>query len=158
MKLLKISNSGISASIDDEDFERLSKYSWFNNGTRIARTTTKNYKSVNVALAAEIMHKPQQMFDHIDRNFLNNQKANLRPATRAQNSYNRSKTKSKTSSKYKGVCWHKPAKKWLASIKFNGCSIHLGFFIKEEDAAKAYDDKAISLFREFAVLNNINTK
>jgi hypothetical protein len=44
-------------------------------------------------------------------------------------------------------------KKWIASIGFNRNKIHLGLFTNEEDAARAYDRKAMELFGEFAYLN-----
>lgn len=45
------------------------------------------------------------------------------------------------SSKYKGVCWSKHNKKWRAKIYINKSPKHLGYFHKEIDAHKAYQDK-----------------
>ena len=64
------------------------------------------------------------------------------------------KTKiSNTSSNYKGVSFHKASNKWSAQIKHNDQRIHLGLYDDEAEAGRAYDRKAIELFREFAVLN-----
>ena len=90
--------------------------------------------------------------DHQDRNCLNNHLSNLRWCTRKENDQNRSKQKN-TSSVYKGVHFDKKANKWRARIKHNGQRIHLGYFTDEADAGRAYDRKAIELFKEFAVLN-----
>ncbi len=40
--------------------------------------------------------------------------------------------------KYPGVYWSKKPGKWGACIEVKGKSFHLGFHIKEEDAANAY--------------------
>jgi CTP:phosphocholine cytidylyltransferase-like protein len=57
---------------------------------------------------------------------------------------------------YKGV--HKKSEKrnWTAQIGLNGKIFHLGSFIREIDAAKAYDRKAKELFGKFARLNFTN--
>jgi len=92
--------------------------------------------------------------DHINHNGLDNRKANLRPATRAQNNYNKLIVKHKeSSSKYKGVTWKKENKKWLAQINFKGDYIFLGYFKDERKAAKAYDEAAKKYYSEFACLN-----
>ena len=90
--------------------------------------------------------------DHQDRNCLNNHLSNLRWCTLKENCQNRSKNKNGTSV-YKGVCFHKKANKWRAKIKHNGQQIHLGYFLDESEAGRAYDRKADELFREFAHLN-----
>lgn len=89
--------------------------------------------------------------DHIDGNGLNNQKYNLRLATNKQNSYNRPSYKG--SSKYKGVCWHKPSQKWLVQIQADGKLHYLGTYYSEEVAGRVYDEAAKEYHGEFARLN-----
>lgn len=60
-----------------------------------------------------------------------------------------------TSSKYKGVTWHKATSKWAAQIMANGKIHHLGLFKDEREAAKAYNSKALEFHGEFAYLNII---
>ena len=67
------------------------------------------------------------------------------------------KTTRPTSSKYKGVCWHKKAQKWMAHIKLNGKLRYLGLFVQEQDAAEAYNEAATKLFGVFANLNILET-
>jgi len=75
--------------------------------------------------------------DHININSLDNRIENLRVVNNSENQ--RNKNKYNSSSKYKGVCWHKPTNKWLASITTNVKKIHLGLFENEEEAAEAYN-------------------
>jgi hypothetical protein len=58
-----------------------------------------------------------------------------------------------TSSKYKGVSWAKKSAVWLASIRYKGKQIHLGLFLDEKLAARAYDEVASKLHGEFAQTN-----
>jgi hypothetical protein len=78
---------------------------------------------------------------------------NLRVATRRQNTCNRRKTKSKTSSQYIGVYFDKYSQLWAAKIKYMDKTIWLGRFKSEIDAARAYDRAAIKYHGEFARLN-----
>lgn len=87
--------------------------------------------------------------DHIDRCKTNNRIANLRPATMSQNIAN-SRCKTNSSSGYKGVTYHKAAKKWVAAITCNRQPIYLGLFPTPEQAHAAYLTTAKTLFGEFA--------
>lgn len=95
---------------------------------------------------------PRFEVDHKDQNFYNFKRGNLRFATHAQNSMNRGLQFNNTSG-YKGVCWHKGGKKWLAQIMLNQENIYLGLFKSPIRAAQTYDKKAKELFGDFAVLN-----
>jgi len=155
MKELKLSNTSVVACVDEEDFERLSAFNWCLSGHpgrfSIQRTNTYNK---HISLASEIMHQRKVMFDHRDRNPFNNTKANLRECSYSQNGMNRKK-KSGCSSVYKGVSWCSATSKWRAHIKINGNLISLGCFREEKEAAKAYNNKALELFKEFANLNEV---
>lgn len=91
--------------------------------------------------------------DHAD---LRTDNCNVRIATPSQNGANSVKWSKKTSSKYKGVYWNTGCKKWLAKIGVNRVRIHLGVFVDEKDAARAYNEAALKYFGEFARLNNID--
>ena len=110
-------------------------------------------------MAREVISIPRHLdVDHRNGNKLDFQKLNLRSCTKSQNQHNRRKTKGKTSSRYKGVCFNKVKRKWQASIGLTDifgrrASRTLGYFKVGEDAAKAYDTAARYYFREFACLN-----
>lgn len=89
--------------------------------------------------------------DHVDGDGLNNQRDNLRIATKSQNRRNMRKTRG--TSQFKGVSLERKRSIWRAMIKQNGKNIQIGRFANEEEAAHAYDAKARELFGEFAKCN-----
>lgn len=52
----------------------------------------------------------------------------------------------KASSEFKGVSWNKEKKKWRAGITVLGKYKHIGYYGKEEEAARAYDETVKELF------------
>lgn len=96
----------------------------------------------------------KKLVDHIDRNTSNNHISNLRWATLAENLANQLSRKG-TASKYKGVCFFKKQKKWVARIGINDKHKYLGSFTCEKEAALAYNKAAKEIFGEFALLNNM---
>ena len=113
----------------------------------------KSY-SVHVLVAREWAPNPdnKRCVDHADGDTFNNHHENLRYATQSENCRNR-KNQTNTSSVYKGVCWHKKAKKWVAHIQINGKLQHLGLFASEREAGEAYNKAAMEHFGVFAKLN-----
>lgn len=95
------------------------------------------------------------LVDHIDSNPLNNKNDNLRLSNNTNNNHNRVK-KPNCSSKYFGVSFNKSRNKFRASIRKNGQTYHIGNFTNEIDAAKAYNDKAIELYGDYANLNKFD--
>ena len=83
--------------------------------------------------------------DHIDHNKTDNTILNLRWVSKSQNGMNRTK-QANTSSKYKGVCFHKQRKKWNAQIMLDGKRKHIGLFTNEKEAAAKYNEAALDLF------------
>ena len=79
MRELKLENDIRLATVEDEDYGRVICYKWYvTNNSTIHRNFKVNYKSYYVSLAQEIMQLGNVMFDHIDRNWLNCKKDNLR--------------------------------------------------------------------------------
>lgn len=86
--------------------------------------------------------------DHIDDCGINNTITNLRLATHAHNNQNVKLQKNNTSG-YKGVVWHRQAKKWQAQISVNYRNISVGLYDDKEDAAKAIREYRERQHKEF---------
>jgi len=141
------------ATIDVDDIAKLKPYKWRLLTSRSKYAVTGNGKST-ILMHRLINETPDGMFtDHINRDKLDNRKANLRTCTNSANVQNRT-CSSANSSGYKGVCFHKATGKWAAAIERDGQRKNLGLFDTVEDAAKAYDNAAVELHGEFACPNN----
>lgn len=92
--------------------------------------------------------------DHINRNGLDNQRSNLRLASRSENAQN-SKLRSTNTSGYTGVHKFEQNGHWRSQIYKDGADIKLGSFATEIDAAIAYNHAALRLFGSHAKFNNI---
>ena|SRR5258706_7751756 len=89
--------------------------------------------------------------DHKNLNGLDNQRRNLRIASRNENMHNRKKCANNTSG-YKGVHLHM-GRVWLTHIKINGKTKHIGVYKSLIKAAQAYDVAAVKYYGKFACLN-----
>lgn len=94
-----------------------------------------------------------KVVDHIDGNRINNLIENLRAATNQENLRNMKSHGG--SSRFKGVSYRprNKNKKYEAQIMIDRKYLHLGSFVNEEEAAKAYDEAAVKYFGDFAKLN-----
>jgi hypothetical protein len=146
---IPLSNGG-ATRIDTADAGRVSKHVWHQDTQGYARAMVKIEKRWRlVRLHRFLMAPPARLFvDHIDGDRLNNQRLNLRLCSPAQSAKN-TKARGGTS-RFKGVCWHRGAKKWMAQIQVDRVNHHLGLFIAEEDAATAYRQAALKMHGNFA--------
>ena len=94
---------------------------------------------------------PNDEIDHEDGNRDNNRFANLRDATRRENSQYRTK-RSDNLSGYKGVN-AKPNGKFRARIFVKGRNVNLGTYSTAQKAAQVYDEAALKAFGQFALTN-----
>ncbi len=144
---------GKFALVDAEDYWRLVKFQWFAVFSANTFYASRKNKGKCVKMHREIMRAPAHLFvDHIDHDGLNNCKSNLRLCTPAQNTHN-IRSMAGGTSKYKGVSRQSTSGKWVVTTRLNGKRYHIGSFIDEIEAAKAYDKKATELHGQFACLN-----
>jgi hypothetical protein len=107
------------------------------------------YKAHRVVMAMTLGDQiPDELdIDHINNNRGDNRFENLRLVSSKDNSRKKLHRKG-CSSRFKGVCWHKICKKFMAYIRVDGHRKHLGYFDSEVEAAKAYDEAALKYFGE----------
>lgn len=143
---------GKVAVVDSEDIGLLRRHKWIavpGKSTWYAHTSLALAdRRVTVKMHRMILGitDAQVQVDHVDRNGLNNQRGNLRIATRSQNRGNI--VSAVGASPYKGV-HPRGDLYWTAKV----ANLFLGFYDSETQAALAYDQAALSLFGEFALLN-----
>ncbi len=146
--LVELGNSDRLAKVSPEDLTLVSGYRWCVNNAGYV-TATIDGQSV---FLHRFLLQPSHMMqvDHINRDKLDNRRANLRIATRSQNNAN-STGHADRFSKYKGVFRHRD--RWCTQITVDGRELWIGSYATEEDAARAYDSAAMFYYKEFAVTN-----
>lgn len=144
-------SKGQFAMVDDDDFEKCVLKSWYMTPLGRAKSMHKMGSAwKQVFMHRFIMGFPDGFVDHINRNPLDNRKANLRVCSNAENMAN---SPPKSGRRFKGI--RPNGSRWEARIKKNGKDIYIGYFLDEVSAARAYNQKAKELFGEFAWLNPI---
>lgn len=150
MKKIFLSNGQVSL-VSDEDFLYLVGYNWWlqSAGYVEAYINSKHQLMHRIVVERIGLDLSKGEVDHFDGNILNNQRENLRIATRSQNKMNTHYPITNTSG-YKGVTWCKRNQKWKAQIKINGRNYNLGYFDNPEEAHEAYCKAAEKYFGKFA--------
>ena len=153
-KQIKLSNGKITF-VDQEDFERLSKYKWYCLNNNYAATTIYLNKDKTKVLLMHrfLMDNPRnKIVDHANMNTLDNRKVNLRVCTKAQNQANHKLNKLNTSG-YNGVTWNKRRNMWQSQISIKNENKVIGNFFGKEEAALAFNFAAIQYRGKFSRLN-----
>ena len=146
---------GKVARVDAADHAQLKDLDWFVSKDGYAVGFVPNGDG---HFKLQYMHRlilqpdPEEVADHINGDTLDNRRANLRIATRQQNTQSK-RLSSLSETRLKGVGWHKERGKYHARICLQGIRYHLGFYADAETAALAYDEAARLLFGEFALCN-----
>jgi hypothetical protein len=149
--------------VDDDNYEDLMQYNWNLSPIGYARRSVwADGKNSVEYMHRRIMDAPRGSdVDHKDLNRINNQKSNLRLATRSENMANMRKIKNPTArSKYKGVSYldrPKLKKKWMAYIKLDYKTYYLGYSETENEAAHLYNQFAEQIYGTYAQLNDIKS-
>ena len=150
------SNTNEPFYFDLEDYELIKDYCWhISKGyvTTLDRTTGKR-----ILLHRLVMHpENDEVVDHINRDKLDNRKANLRVCTSSDNAKNRGTRKNNVSG-VTGVIWNKQASKWEARINMRGKRIHLGVFTDINEAIKVRIHSELEMFGEYAPTYNYFTE
>jgi len=146
---------GLSALVDDEDYEKFNQFNWSAHINGVAkkyyavRRVKKDSQSKELYLHREIMNAPNGLFvDHINGDTLDCRKKNMRFATRSQNAANR-RLRSDNKLGVVGVTQLTNGK-YLAYISMNGKSKKLGQFALLEEAKAARQKAEIEYHGEYA--------
>lgn len=102
------------------------------------------HQLVAIAFLNHIPNRSKIVVDHIDNDKSNNNLNNLQIISCRENTA-RGKINKNKSSKFIGVCFHKPSNMWFSRILINGNRKFLGAFKNEYDAHLAYQ-KALNDF------------
>lgn len=122
--------------IDDADRELYESRRWYISAHGYARCTrTDEYLH---RIVAGCQPRDGLVVDHINRNKLDNRRANLRVGTQSDNMQNVAAHRDSTS-KHRGVSWSKHNKGWMAQAMRQGVRKHLGTFKTEGEAAAAVE-------------------
>lgn len=148
MKEVKLTNSEQVALVDDQDYDTVNLYKWYLRDGYVYATHIPNLALHNYILGQASVLKT----DHKDCDKLNNTRSNLRYATNSQNKANGGMYKCNTTG-YKGVTWRTERGTYRAQIRKNNKLTIIGTYHNIDEAARAYDRKAIEFFGEFANTN-----
>lgn len=144
---------GQVALVDDEDYHWLSRFTW--HAQKWSDGSDKYYAVTNIgkyALPMHVLIMARTHCDHRDRNGLNNQKENLRVASRSQNGCNRVRAIiNKTG--YRGV--HEMKSGFQPRISMEGKTILGPILPTKKEAALEYNNMAEHFHGDFAILNII---
>lgn len=124
--------------IDEADIHRLGPFKWHVATNGYARRDVSRFHDpaefVYVhRLVMGLKDGDGKIVDHINRDRLDNRRANLRLATASEN--NRNTTRTWGSSPYRGVSWDPRRGKWRATGKLADRQAWLGYFSDELEAA-----------------------
>ncbi len=158
---------GKEALVSDCDYKYLMQWKWCyakvkNGGYALRRGPSPERKSIYmhnvVAKRMNLTGSPDHRKQGSRDNGINNQRNNLRPATRSQNQGNVG-LQSRNSSGYRGVHGHKKNCRWIPHIRITGKSRHLGCYPLTRsgkiEAAYAYNIAALKWFGKCALLNPV---
>jgi hypothetical protein len=141
--------------LDDADYARVVAAGPWAILTSHGNTYALHSTNVDGKRTVVLMHRfvlgvdDSVQVDHENSNGLDNQRGNLRPATRVQNAQNRRRNKNSTTG-FKGVVLDRRTGLYRARIAADGRRVSLGAFATASAAHEAYCSAAARLHGTFA--------
>lgn len=133
--------------VDDEDYEKVNRYTW-----------CKSYVGNHRIIVAFVEDKNRSLQTFIEKGSFQQIKNNdftRKNLTTKGNRHRWSKATPNSSSKYKGVIWDKTKGKWRANINLDGTCKFLGRYLSEDEAAKAYNQAVLEYWNGEGYMNII---
>ena len=137
------------ALVDDEDFEAVSRFTWWLvrkigkrrikfYAVRTKRKSEGGNGHENMLLHHMINGGPKKGFDtdHINRNTMDNRRSNLRKVTRSQNALNHLPYLNNVSG-INNISFNSARKQWMVAKQFKSKDYFIGAFHTKKEAAEA---------------------
>ena len=147
MKEIALASGKGVALVDDEDYELVANRAWYYHAGYARSSVHQDGRIVGTLMHRLVMGLPPEGVDHRDGDRLNNQKANLRPASRSLNAFNMRSARSDNHAGVLGV-GVRSGGKWQARITKDGRTYSLGYFSEIRDAVAAREFGELALFGE----------
>jgi hypothetical protein len=154
--IIPMRNSSSEVLVDDDDWHRLMQWTWHQNqngyAARGERTCTGR---VTILMHRWLLNVEERgvLVDHINRQRVDNRKANLRRASYGLNAHNKSRKLEKTTSSFFNVTAN--CGRWAVVVTHNGTRHHAGLYDDENVAGWAADCMARDLYGADARLNGV---
>jgi hypothetical protein len=147
MREIALFNGRGIALVDEEDFDRVMRYSWHFHRPRYAAAHIRGCGTVGLHRFI-VRPMPGKVVDHINHDGLDNRRENLRECSHSENTAHRLLSMSVSASGYFGVHEHRVGR-WDVVVARR----YVGRFSDVHEAARAYDSAALKKWGEFATLN-----
>jgi hypothetical protein len=140
---VKAKTHTVFALVSPEDYKRLAQFKWFLHDGYARRKLPRKIRGPQLGV---LMHREvlglergdRRQADHINRDRLDNRRANLRAVTGQENACNVASRPG--TSRFRGVSWYAVTGKWKAQARFKGQHHYMGYFMIEADAAAAVNE------------------
>lgn len=123
------------ALIDATDLPLVGSLRWCRTTDGYARASTASHLRMHRIILG-LSPGDGRECDHINRNRLDNRRANLRVCSRSTNLHNRGPFRTSKSG-IKGVAWNAGAKRWCAYLNVGGKRVHTSYHREQADAITA---------------------
>lgn len=131
---------------DLEDYDLIKNYTWYVHHGYLEARDKDHFLRIHKVIMNVTEKKD---VDHINHNCLDNRKTNLRVCDHMDNTKNRLLNQNSTT-KHKGVHWHKRDCVYQAQITVNKKKIYLGRFSNINDAIAVRNEAEKKYFGEYA--------